>query len=165
MAEDFVRSLGIAFLAHRLRRASEALVDSGGGFVERHGFAAPPRAASTLLLLKRERVLGVTEIAQNLGLSHPLIIKLLAELLRTGLVAEENDPADQRRRLIRLTPAGEAQVGRLEQLLEVIAGTFTELFAEAGIDVIGDLDRMEAALARRPLSERFEERLHSMEIA
>jgi DNA-binding MarR family transcriptional regulator len=163
MADDFIRSLGSPMLSHRLRRASEMLLRDGAGFVQRHGFTAPARAGSTLLLLRREGVLGLTEIARRIRFSHPLVIKLVAELLEAGLVREQTDPADQRRRLLRLTAAGQRQAERLEDLLAIIAATYADLFAETGIDLLAGLERLDVALARRSLDERLEEHMQSEE--
>lgn len=154
---DFVRSLGPAFLAHRLRRASETIVDGTSGFLGANGFAAPARSVSTLLLLKREGPAGVTGIAQRLRLSHPLIIKLTSALIAAGYAEQRADPRDNRRRLIALTPLGEAEVERLEHLLAVVERTLRALFEEIGVDLSEAIARFEAATDSVPVGKRLEQ--------
>ena len=72
--------------------------------------------------------LGVVEIAELIGVDQPRASRLTAELEREGLVARTRDPADQRRHVITLTPAGRRLVEqatarrreRVEQALQAL---------------------------------------------
>lgn len=156
---DFIRAQGLAFLAHRLRRASELILEGASAALRRHGFSSPARAGSTLLLLSEKGPTGVTEIAYRLRLSHPLIIKLTGAMAAAGLVRDETDPADQRRRLIALTAEGEAEAARLQAFSDALAGTYEAMFAEAGSDLFAALEAFEGAAERRSIEERIEENL------
>lgn len=156
MAEqDFVPGLGLSFLAHRLRRASEAILEGTTEILRREGFAMPARAGSTLLLLRGNGPTGITEIAYRLRLSHPLIIKLAAALAAAGLVRDESDPKDNRRRLLALTDKGQREAARFDSFLAALAATFETMFAEAGADLFAALERFERAAETRPIAERL----------
>jgi DNA-binding MarR family transcriptional regulator len=155
MAEDFVRSLGLPFLAHRLRRASELILEGSAEALRGFGSAAPARGGSTLLLLRAHGPMGITEIAFRLRLSHPLIIRLTDALAGEGLVRAEADPRDQRRRLIALTPRGEAEAARLEAFSQALARTFEAMFAEGGADLFAAIERFEAVAETRPIAGRI----------
>ncbi len=155
MAGDFVQSLGTAFLAHRLRRVSELIVEGTTEALRRTGFEGPARSVSMLLLLREKGAMGVTEIASRLRLSHPMIIKLARTLEAAGLVADSADRADQRRRLIALTGKGEAQTAIAQAMLGDVARTFDDMFGEAGIDLFAALERFEAVAARWPIADRL----------
>lgn len=154
---DFIVSLGLPFLAHRLKRASESILEGTGPFLALHSFDAPARSASTLLLLRSEGPLGVTEIARRLSLTHPLVIKLVRALLMAGYVSETADALDGRRRLIGLTPLGEQQSDALGALTATMTKTLIELFEEMGIDLYAAVERFEAAVEKRPIRERLED--------
>jgi DNA-binding MarR family transcriptional regulator len=156
MADDFVQSLGLPFLAHRLRRASELILEGSSAALRAQGFSAPARAGSTLLLLRANGPTGVTEIAYRLRLSHPLIIKLTAALAGAGLVENRTDPLDSRRRLIALTEKGLEEAERFDAFLRRLAGTFEEMFAESGADLFDAVERFEQAAGARPIAERLE---------
>ena len=72
--------------------------------------------------------LGIVEIAELIGVDQPRASRLTAELEQDGLVARTRDPADQRRHLITLTPAGRELVEqaaarrreRVEQALQAL---------------------------------------------
>ncbi len=140
MADDYIQSLGLPFLAHRLRRASDLIVESTTEILHRNGFDGPARSVSTLLLLRDNGPMGVTEIGFRLRLSHPMIIKLARALGDAGLVRDEADPNDHRRRLIALTAKGAAQADLAERLSRGIGRTFEAMFAEAGADLFDALD-------------------------
>jgi len=153
--DDFVQSLGLAFLAHRLRRVSELIVDGTTQALQRTGFEGPARSVSMLLLLRENGAMAVTEIGFRLRLSHPMIIKLARTLAAAGLVRDEADPGDNRRRLIALTEKGAAQTALAQAMLGDVALTFDEMFGEAGIDLFAALERFEAAAERRPIADRL----------
>lgn len=152
---DFITELGLPFLAHRLRRMSEQFVDDYAAWLTEAGISAPARGLSTLLLLDRQGPHSVTEIAGRIRLSHPLIIKLVAQLEGAGLVETLADPTDRRRRPIALTPFGRQQVARTEAASAVISAAYRELFAEVGVDLLDAAQRAEAAVIREPFTARL----------
>ncbi|HEV2817763.1 MAG TPA: winged helix DNA-binding protein [Allosphingosinicella sp.] len=159
MPEDFVRSLGLPFMAHRLRRLSELILEGSSAVLREAGLEGPARAGSTLLLLRENGPTGITEIAFRLRLSHPLIIKLTAALAAAGLVSDESDPADSRRRLIALTDKGAAEAARIERVSTALGRTFAAMFEETGTDLYAALERFEAAAEARPIAARLQAEL------
>ena len=153
--EDFVVSLGRPFLAHRLRRLSEQLVDELVEDRLRLGIKSPPRSSSTLLLLEREESLAVTEIAARLRLSHPLIIKMVEAMTREGFLTSSMDSADRRRRCVSLTEAGRAEARRVAEFTKLIDSALEDVAQEVGFDLYAALVAFDDALQKRPLSERL----------
>lgn len=155
MADDFISSLGAAFTANRMRRMSDAFVESCGAWFEQCGVRAPPRSASTLRLLAAEAPLAVTEVATRIGLSHPFIIRTLADLEKMGLVEITADLNDRRRRLASLTSDGKREAKLLERAAGPLAAAYTSLFQDAGVDLAAALTALEAAHRDRSLAERL----------
>ena len=158
-AQDFIVALGRPLLAHRLRRLSERMVESAGSVLPSLGITAPPRSNSTLLLLREHGSLAVTEIAAGVRLSHPLIIKLVDELLAKGLVRSEIDAADRRRRVVSLTAKGKREADRFTEMNRTMAALFADLEKESGHDLFAALEAFEAALDVEPLSDRMRKRV------
>lgn len=153
--EDFVVSLGRAFVAHRLRRLSELLVDESASVRSERGIKSPTRSSSTLLLLEREGSLAVTEIAARLRLSHPLIIKMVDALTSEGFLSSEMDSSDRRRRCVSLTDAGRAEAKRVRAFTDLVDGALDGLSEEVGVDLYDVLVAFEDALHKQPFSERI----------
>lgn len=152
---DFIHDLGLPFLAHRLRRTGETMADDCGQWLPEIGVKAPSRAGSTMLLLRRDGALGITEIADRVKLTHPLIIGLIAELEKLGLVKISRDAKDARRRIASLTKAGLADAERIHAATDRISTAYRDLFAEIGVDLLAALERVEVACKRKPISERL----------
>jgi DNA-binding MarR family transcriptional regulator len=155
--EDFIVSGGLPFLAHRLRRASEQLVEAAAVIQRNSGFTGPPKSISTLLLLEEEGPLGITEISNRLSLSHPLIIRFVRGLAAEGYVTHQRDPKDARRRLVSLTDKGRRHVAYIRGFMPVLAETFRRLFQDMGVDLYSALEKFELAISERPLVDRLRE--------
>ena len=152
---DYITALGRPFVAHRLRRLSELLVDGYAAWLPRFGVTAPARSLSTLILLSRDGPQGVTELADKLQFSHPLLIKMAARLEELGLVDISRDPQDGRRRPIRLTPTGEAEAQRILDAVHVLDRAYEELFQEVNADMLAIVSAMETACNREDFSARL----------
>src|SRR5689334_23213318 len=103
---DFVDDLGPAFVAHRLRRLSDRIVDDIADAMRLEGLTVPPRSASTILLLAKMGPMGPVDIGRTLRFSHPLMVRALRVLEELGLVRALDHDGDQRRRLVELTDRG-----------------------------------------------------------
>ncbi|WP_157138953.1 MarR family winged helix-turn-helix transcriptional regulator [Asticcacaulis biprosthecium] len=155
---DYISSLGKAFLAHRFKRLSESFVDDIQAFLQAGGLRAPARAFSTLRLLRETPGLSVTQVADQIKLSHPLVIHLLSQLETLDLVQFEIDYDDRRRRLVYLTSAGQAEVERLKAAEPAICAAYDGLSREVGADLLDVIERLDAALAERSMAERLKAR-------
>jgi DNA-binding MarR family transcriptional regulator len=136
---------------------SDLLVADYGRWLAEWGITAPPRSISTLLLLRDEKVLSVTAIAERLRFTHPLIISLLAELEKRGLTSVTRDASDGRRRLIALTAKGRREASRVEAATEVMGRAYEGLFRDSGVDLLHALSQVETACR----GSSFYDRLHS----
>ncbi|ESQ92048.1 hypothetical protein ABAC460_03880 [Asticcacaulis sp. AC460] len=155
MSDDYISSLGKAFLAHRFKRLSETFVDDIQAFLQAAGLRAPARAFSTLRLLSDTPGLSVTQLADQIKLSHPLVIHLLSQLETLDLVHFDIDYDDRRRRLVYLTEAGQVEVARLKAAEPALCAAYDGLSAEVGADVMAVVERLDAALDKRSMAERL----------
>lgn len=155
MTEDFIRAQGRAFVAHRLRRSSELIVEQVGAELLRKTLRVPPRGASMLLLIN-EGPIGVVEISRRLQLSHPLIVRMARRFEDLGLIAATKTPADARRKQLTTTDRGRAEADTLHRFNAELEAAFNGLFAEIGCDLIQILDRLDTALAAQPIAARLE---------
>jgi DNA-binding MarR family transcriptional regulator len=69
----------------------------------------------TLIVLADEGPVSIGQVAELLRVGLPTASHLVDRLVRAGLATREEDPADRRRTLTRLTPAGEELVARVRQ--------------------------------------------------
>lgn len=152
---DFVEAQGNVFLAHRLRRASDRIVDQVGGMLAAMGLDVPPRGASMLLMLDEHGSIGVVEIARRLRLSHPLIVRMAQRFEELGFVSIEVDPEDARRRRLITTEKARREAAAIRAFNKRLTAMFDALFAEIECNLPLVLDRFDAALDAEPIAERL----------
>jgi DNA-binding MarR family transcriptional regulator len=151
----FIERGGRAFLTRRLRRLANILSDEVRQWFPDMHIDVPARSVATLLFLLEHPGRGVTEIAAQTGVSHPLVTRIVRTLEARGLVEQSEDASDGRRRSIGLTGSGRTQVRRLKEANRHIANAYGRLFEEAGIDLFAAVERMEALLDSRSFQRRL----------
>ena len=67
----------------------------------------------TLFTLAREGPVCMGQVAEAQGVSLPTASHLVERLVQAGLATRESDPADRRRMVVRITPAGEELVNKM----------------------------------------------------
>lgn len=154
---DFIESEGLPFLAHLLKRLSDEFVRGCAEWFPEAGLTMQPRCASTVHVLHRRGPCSITQIAEIIRQSHPLVINWVRELKALGLVETSVDPADRRRTIVRLTATGTAEAERSYAADVALAAAYRGLMADAEADVLEPLWRMEHAVRARPLEERLRE--------
>lgn len=117
----------IPYLLHRL--VSE-LNRSADRILRAHSGMSYSRALF-LIVLQQRGTLTQHELATALGYSDPAVSTMLLELAREGYVEIAPSPEHGRKRLVTLTPKGNAAVDEGRWLLDV---RFSRLMSAAGVD-------------------------------
>jgi GNAT superfamily N-acetyltransferase/DNA-binding MarR family transcriptional regulator len=158
---DLIAELGHLALASRLKRLGERLQQQVSTVYgeEEVGFRA--RWFPVLTALSWCGPQAISELAQVLGLTHTAVIQIAREMEREELVASAADPADGRRRVLRLSPAGVALVARLGPLWEEIRRATAELVAGSGHDLLAAVAAVEERLGEDWMATRLRRRLHA----
>jgi DNA-binding MarR family transcriptional regulator len=120
-----------------LPRLPEELISSTSFLLKRLGFAAKDKAMEAYersgLHPYHHAVLAVLDegsretqgaIADALGYDRGQLVGLLDELEGRGLVERRRDPADRRRHIVRLTPAGKRALAKLRALARQLDDEF-----------------------------------------
>ena len=94
-----------------------------------------------------------------LGLSHPAINQVAAQLLSRGLIRQRKDSSDERKRLLYLSEKGRQLIKELEPVWNHIRLANRALLRESRVDLLRDLARLEAALDRDSMINRVNKRM------
>src|SRR5471032_895305 len=120
---------GALMLASRMRKLSEQMYNGVDQSYKAAGIDFPSRCSSLLLLLRDNGPTPITTLAAQIGQTHPAVIQLSRKLLEAGVVSEQSDPADTRRRLLALSDHGRALMDNMAPLwddilaaVDIIAG-------------------------------------------
>ena len=156
---DFIADLKELALATRLKRLSEKLMKDVSQVYGDLGIDFRANWFSILYALGQESPMAVTELARTLGLSHPAVNQIAAQLIARGLVTQGKDATDERKRLLFLSPGGKALIKELKPVWREIRLANRALLKESGADLLKDLARVEAALDRDSMANRVNSRL------
>ena len=148
---------GSLLLGSRLRKVSEALYAGVDEVYRSAGVDLPSRCFPILFLLRDHGKLGISELAQRLGQTHPAVSQMSRKLLRHRVVRESPDPQDERRRLLSLSPHGRSVMARLEPVWQAIVAAAADL--EGGHALSQHLTAIDRALEARGFAARIRSRL------
>jgi DNA-binding MarR family transcriptional regulator len=90
------------------------------------------------LLQLAQGPLSLSALAEALGVDAPYATLIVDTLEERGLVGRHSDPADRRRKLVKLTPAGKEATGRLLAIMDEPPPGFAGL-SRGELDVLEDL--------------------------
>jgi MarR family transcriptional regulator, lower aerobic nicotinate degradation pathway regulator len=120
-------------------RPPRELVKSTSFLLKRLGFAikertmeafeergANPYQHGVLCSLSESQAETQAQIADALGYDRSWLVGLLDELEEEGLIERKADPADRRRNVVTLKPAGEARLFELRELSKQVEDEFLE---------------------------------------
>ena len=115
----------------------------------------PPGQAMCLRMLAAHEGANQRELGDMLHLSAPTVTAMLKRMERSGTIAREADPADQRVTRVHLTPAGRDLEHRLSTVVASRLGRILDTMAERDRDDLARLlrdlaDRMAEAIDDRP---------------
>lgn len=151
--KDYIAEVGGAALGARLRRLSAAIDADASRVYAAAGIRFEQRWFGAINQLALAGPLSVRQLADLLGITHASISETRRSLEAAGLIISHDDPKDGRRRVLTLSPSGEALVVQLQPLWAAFDDAARELDVEAG-GVTEALARLEQALARRSLYQR-----------
>ena len=151
---DYVRQKGSAAFGTRLRRLSDRLDRQVQAIYRQHDSTFQPRWFAVVSVLREKECLSVGEIASLLGITHAAVSQLRGELIVADILRGSADPNDARRQMLALSPNGKRVVARLAPLWQAIAVATEALCAEGAPGLLAELDAVEAALEREPMSQR-----------
>jgi len=152
--KDYIAGVGGAALGARLRRLSAAIDADASRVYAAAGIRFEQRWFGVINQLAIAGPLSVRQLADLLGITHASISETRRSLAAAGLITSQDDPKDGRRRVLTLSPSGEALVAQLEPLWAAFDDAARELDVEAG-GVTEALARLEQALSRRSLHQRI----------
>ncbi|HWA92797.1 MAG TPA: MarR family transcriptional regulator [Rhizomicrobium sp.] len=154
---DATRGHGAAAIGGRLRRLSESIDQDCARIYAENGIKFEQRWLGVLSQLAWEGPQSVGRLAASLGISHASVSQTRKSMEKAGLIRSKADANDARSQTLRLSAEGKRLFSRLSQILESLKAVSVELNEEAG-QPLEALERLDDALSRRSLYERYQTR-------
>ncbi|NML21442.1 winged helix-turn-helix transcriptional regulator [Pseudoflavitalea sp. G-6-1-2] len=153
---NIINQAGILAISTRLQRLSEQLRKDGTLIYKENGIEFEPKWFPVIYVLHNKPLLGVVEIANEIGYTHPSTITLLKELEKEKLIRSKKDKTDERKRLIQLTEKGSQLVSEMEPVWNIMIKALTEI-TDTTNNLMQAIEEVEAALRKKGFAERAEE--------
>jgi DNA-binding MarR family transcriptional regulator len=118
---------GILAISTRLLRLSDQFRKDGALIYKSYDIDFEPKWFAIIYTLHHKGVLGVVELASEIGYTHPSTISLLKELEKQKLIRSKKDKNDERKRLIQLSSKGEELVVRMQPIWQLMVNVFEEI--------------------------------------
>jgi DNA-binding MarR family transcriptional regulator len=155
MPPDVVKELGFLTLGTRFRRIGDALQAQAQVMLASAGMDMPAAHFPMLAALDRLGPLNVSELAQAVGVSQPVVSRSLLGLQAAGLVDSTPMAGDRRVRSVRLSRKGLALVRRAKKTTwPAIEAAVSQACRPLSGSLLVQLAALEAALAQAPLQDR-----------
>lgn len=132
----------------RLRRFNRAVTREVGALDTSFLGRGRPLGAARVLQLVRPEGTDVALIRDRLALDSGLMSRFLRALEREGLIETATDPADRRRRIARLTPAGEAEMTAYDAIGHDRAARLIARAGARSAEVVAAMDLIASLLNR-----------------
>ncbi|SEW43287.1 bifunctional helix-turn-helix transcriptional regulator/GNAT family N-acetyltransferase [Chitinophaga arvensicola] len=154
---EFFNKTGKVAVGSRLRMLTEKITEDAAKIYEVYGIGLQPKWFPVFYVLSAGEEKTITAIAKEIGHSHPSVSKIIAEMGKKGLVAEQKDKTDGRRNMVSLTPKGkEITIKLQDQLLDVNAA-IEAISAQTTHDLWKAIEEWEYLLEQQSLLSRVVE--------
>ncbi len=111
----------------------------------------------TLLFLRRQPGVSVSEVAEHIGLTLPTVSKMIDRLVVRDLVARHSAPEDRRRICLELTPLGAATLQATTDITRKrLAKRLAELPPQAHVAIIEAMHSLQMVFGEAPMMDEPE---------
>jgi DNA-binding MarR family transcriptional regulator/predicted GNAT family N-acyltransferase len=108
-------------------------------------------------VLSQGEAMIITEIAKEIGHSHPSVSKIISEMVKQGLVIENKDKADGRRNMVSLSSKGKVITEKIKDQYTDVNQAIDQLTAQTEHDLWKAIEEWEFLLEQKSLLNRVAE--------
>ena len=88
------------------------------------------------------------DLAASVGIEGPSLVRLLDTLIDKGFLERSEDTSDRRAKLLRLTPAGQKVVARIQETVSALENDLLSPFSDGEIAQMAEfVERLESSVA------------------
>ncbi|MBT1685005.1 GNAT family N-acetyltransferase [Fulvivirgaceae bacterium PWU37] len=144
-------------LGSRLRRLSEMITEEAGDVYRLYDVNLQPKWFPVFYALSEGGPRTITEIAQEIGHSHPSVSKIVQEMAQQGLVKEKKGKDDGRKNFVTLSPQGQQVQEKIQAQYNDVNAAVEKALEETQHNLWKALEEWEFLLAEKSLLRRVQE--------
>ena len=150
----FFEKTGKMALGSRLRILSDRITEESMSIYDLYDVGLKPKWFPVFYTLTSSDPQAVTDLAREIGHSHPSVVKIIREMSREGIVKEKKDRRDGRKNLIELTPKGKQLAQKITQQYEDVTDALDQILERTQHNLWNAIDEFEYLLDQKSLFAR-----------
>lgn len=154
---NFYDKIGKVALGSRLRRLSETVTEQAAQVYELYHVDMKPKWFPVYYALADGGQKSITQIALEIGHSHPSVSTIVKEMIKHGNVKESNNGGDGRKNYVLLTEKGLAVNHQIEAQYTDVNAAVEEAINETQHDIWRAIEEWEFLLEHKSLLKRVQE--------
>jgi DNA-binding MarR family transcriptional regulator/GNAT superfamily N-acetyltransferase len=154
---DFYTRTGKMALGSRLRRLSEVMTEQAAGIYDLYEVDLQPKWFPVFYSLSSTEEKSITDIAKEIGHTHPSVSQIVREMAIRGYVVEKKGTVDGRKNFVLLSPAGQQLREKMQPQLDDVTAAIEKAMKEAHHDLWKAIGEWEFLLEQKSLLHRVRE--------
>jgi DNA-binding MarR family transcriptional regulator/GNAT superfamily N-acetyltransferase len=160
---DFYTRTGKMALGSRLRRLSEQMTEQAAAIYDLYRVDLQPKWFPVFYSLSGEVEKSITDIAREIGHTHPSVSQIVREMSAKGYVTEKKGAADGRRNFVLLSPRGQEVRDKMQAQVTDVTSAIEKAMQETSHDLWSSIGEWEFLLEQKSLLRRVQEEKKSRE--
>lgn len=160
---DFFNKTGRLAIGSRLRMLTEKITEDSANIYKLYNIEMQPKWFPVFYVLSQGEAMIITEIAKEIGHSHPSVSKIISEMVKQGLVTEQKDKTDGRRNMVSLSAKGKAITEKIKDQYADVNQAIDQLTAQTENDLWKAIEEWEFLLEQKSLLTRVTEQRKNRE--
>ena len=141
-------------VASRMRMLSERLTEESNKIFDLYGIGLKPKWFPVFYVLSESEDQGITAIAEEIGHSHPSVVKIVREMSQAGLVRERKDKQDGRRTIVGLTKKGRDMAQKIQTQYNDVTQAIENTLAQTTHNIWHAMEEFEYHIDQQSLYDR-----------
>ena len=154
---DFYTRTGKMALGSRLRRLSEEMTEQAAGIYDLYQVDLQPKWFPVFYSLSATQEKSITNIAKEIGHTHPSVSQIVREMAIKGYVVEKKGATDGRKNFVLLSPAGQQLREKMQPQLDDVTSAIEKAMEETHHDLWKAIGEWEFLLEQKSLLHRVRE--------
>ena len=141
-------------LGSRLRHLSELITEQAAALYELYEVDLQPKWFPVFYLLSERKEMTITDLAREIGQTHPSVSQVVREMAARGYVIEKKGADDGRKNFVLLSPAGHRLREKMQPQIEDVTAAIEKTMKETHHDLWKAIAEWEVLLEQRSLLQR-----------
>lgn len=154
---DFFNQTGKMAIGSRLRMLTDRITADATHIYQIYGVDIRPKWFPLFFVLSNGETKTITDIAKEIGHSHPSVSNMVKEMQTKGLIKEITDKTDKRKNVITLSAKGKRMSETLVEQCKDVAAAIDEISKETRNDLWKAIGEWEELLSEKSLLKRVKE--------